>query len=352
METPVLYFYAAHETVVDVSVAFRQGLITEYFPRAIVGPAGPRPVSPITTGAAHTIAWTDVRIQPGVTPAFPVENTPNHYYAARDTDASPLLVGPDRERFLFYRGVGSFELPLRAVVAADGEVGVTNTGSEEIPAVMIFENRRGRIGWRVHRGLTGQVRLAPPTPGGDVASLRAELERMLVEEGLYDKEAIAMVETWSDSWFEEGTRLFYVLPRRAVDSILPLEIRPKPVGVVRVFVGRLELVTAASLTDLSDALRTNDRMRLARFGRFLRPFADRLLAGPLPPADRARFETILETASNAGPLVTWSISQISGAAATHPGNKTWQPDMERPVKNLRPFAAKPAAEPQARPVAK
>lgn len=301
METPVLYFYTADEAVVDISVGFRQGLITEYFPRAVVSAGGLRPGGQIAPGVAHRITWTDVRIQPGATPAFPLEPTPNHYYAARATDASPLQVGPDRERFLFYRGVGSFELPLMAVVGADGEVKVTNSGNETIPAVMLFENRRGRIGWRLHRGLTGQVRLASPTAGGDVASMRTELERMLVDEGLFDKEAIAMVDTWSDSWFEEGTRLFYVLPRRAVDSILPLEIRPAATDVVRVFVGRLELVTAASLTDLGDALRTNDRATLARFGRFLRPLADRFLEAPLPPADRVRFESILEAVySNAG----------------------------------------------------
>jgi hypothetical protein len=33
--------------------------------------------------------------------------------------------------------------------------------------------------------------------------------------------AAAMVETWRDSWFEEGTRLFYFLPQVTVDRILP-----------------------------------------------------------------------------------------------------------------------------------
>src|SRR6188474_803670 len=34
METPVLYFYTAQETTATVSVRFRQGLVTEWFPRA------------------------------------------------------------------------------------------------------------------------------------------------------------------------------------------------------------------------------------------------------------------------------------------------------------------------------
>jgi hypothetical protein len=298
METPVLYFYSADEAVVNVSVAFKQGLITEYFPRAFHAAAGHRPGRPIGSTVVHRMAWTDVRIRPAATPTFPVEAIPNHYYAARNTDASPLEVGPDRERFLFYRGVGSFDLPVTAVVGAKDDVNVANTGGEPIPAVILFENQGGRIGWRVHRGLTGQIRFASPAAGGSVVSLHSELERMLVAEGLYVKEAKAMIETWSDSWFEEGTRILYLLPSSAVDSILPLEIKPAAASVVRVFVGRLELVTAARLTDLEAALRTNDRTTLAKYGRFLRPLADRLFEIPLPAADRVRFEAMIDAVSS------------------------------------------------------
>ena len=35
-----------------------------------------------------------------------------------------------------------------------------------------------------------------------------------------------MVETWRDSWFEEGSRLIYIVPSRAIDAILPLQIEP------------------------------------------------------------------------------------------------------------------------------
>lgn len=279
METPVLYFYAPQETVVDVSVRFHQGLFTEYFPRAYTTP--------------DTISWTNVRVQPRATPSFPAEAAKNHYYAARHTDAAPLAVGPDRERFLFYRGVGTFELPLTAVIRPDNTVVARNAGADVIPAIVLFENRGGRIGWRVQRNLKENVHFAPPELGGSIASLRTELERVLVAQGLYDREAKAMVDTWSDSWFEDGTRLFYIVPARLVDAILPLDIKPAPESVARVFVGRLELVTAASLTDLESALRRNDAARLARFGRFLQPIADRFLARPLSRADRARFEGLL-----------------------------------------------------------
>jgi len=67
-----------------------------------------------------------------------------------------------------------------------------------------------------------------------------------------------MIESWRDSWFEEGTRLFHIVPRTAIDAILPLEIDPTPAGVARVFVGRMELVTPATEKEIKDALLAND----------------------------------------------------------------------------------------------
>ena len=69
---------------------------------------------------------------------------------------------------------------------------------------------------------------------------------MLLANGLYPEEASAMIDTWRESWFEEGTRLFYIVPRPAIDAILPLAITPAPSAIARVFVGRMELVTPAT----------------------------------------------------------------------------------------------------------
>lgn len=43
-----------------------------------------------------------------------------------------------------------------------------------------------------------------------------------------------MIATWRDAWFEEGTRLFYLVPRSAVDAMLPLQISPAPAALARV----------------------------------------------------------------------------------------------------------------------
>ena len=53
-----------------------------------------------------------------------------------------------------------------------------------------------------------------------------------------------MVETWRDSWFEEGTRPIYIMPPHSVDAILPLQVEPAPLRTARVFVGRIELLSS------------------------------------------------------------------------------------------------------------
>lgn len=141
METPVIYFYASRDTTVDVQVRFRQGLITEHYPRATVLPALFSTASLTQPGLASTIAWRNVRVLPGAVPLFQTQSEPNHYYAARETEAAPLEIGEDRERFLFYRGVGNLGLPVAATVGPGDEIAVECLGEEEIPALMLFENR-------------------------------------------------------------------------------------------------------------------------------------------------------------------------------------------------------------------
>ena len=85
-----------------------------------------------------------------------------------------------------------------------------------------------------------------------------------------------MIETWRDSWFEEGTRLFYIVPRRAIDAILPLDIQPTPSQIARVFVGRMEVITPAIREDVKQAIAKNDRSTLEKYGRFLEPIARRI----------------------------------------------------------------------------
>ena len=68
--------------------------------------------------------------------------------------------------------------------------------------------------------------------------------RRLTESGLYAKEARAMVNTWTTSYFQtDGIRVLFVLPQSWTDAFIPMTIMPKPKQVVRVMVGRLELLS-------------------------------------------------------------------------------------------------------------
>jgi hypothetical protein len=80
-----------------------------------------------------------------------------------------------------------------------------------------------------------------------------------------------MMETWKDSWFEEGSRLIYIVPRGFIDNVLPLTIDPEPGQIVRVFVGRLEIVTPATAMAVRTAVASNDEATLNKYGRFLEP---------------------------------------------------------------------------------
>src|SRR5215472_4955807 len=112
METPVLYLYSARELQASVKVNFTDGIITEWYPSSARTPSG------------GLIEWRNIQVQPGTAAQFPLESLPSRYYAARVTDSAPLAVNGQHEKFLFYRGVGSMDVPLNARVASDGRITV------------------------------------------------------------------------------------------------------------------------------------------------------------------------------------------------------------------------------------
>ncbi|HEX5215648.1 MAG TPA: hypothetical protein VFV98_09310, partial [Vicinamibacterales bacterium] len=243
METPVLYFYADRATRLDISVGFDRGLFTEWYPKAVVSQPAAFKNALSNPQFRASMRWSGVDVLPGTSPTLPREKTSSHYYAARAVDAAPIRVNGQDEAFLFYRGVGGFDVPISTTLREDGSVVVKNTGAQALQGVILFTSRDGKIGYRVQGAVESEATLAAPTLDGTFDGLRRELEKTLTARGLFAKEAAAMVETWRDSWFEEGTRVFYILPVPAVDAILPLAINPAPKTVARVFVGRSELIT-------------------------------------------------------------------------------------------------------------
>ncbi|MEI9972972.1 MAG: hypothetical protein WDO73_13460 [Ignavibacteriota bacterium] len=120
--------------------------------------------------------------------------------------------------------------------------------------------------------MRGQTAVEAPALTGSLDNLKRDLSDALVGQGLYRKEADAMIETWRDSWFEEGIRVFYLVPRSLVDRELPLSVQPAPARIARVFVGREEILSPHLRDRLMTALSKGDTRALDQFGRFLEPF--------------------------------------------------------------------------------
>jgi hypothetical protein len=114
-----------------------------------------------------------------------------------------------------------------------------------------------------------------------------------------------MIRTWHDSWFEEGLRVFYVLPRRRTDEILPLTIDPKPAAVVRVIIGRAEIITPETeqivrkqiklLSSDSAKIRDEAQENLQKRGRFYEPILKSILHSEPDAKVRAQIQKLLSS---------------------------------------------------------
>jgi hypothetical protein len=285
METPVLYFYSPRDVTVSASVSFSKGLITEWYPHADrVQPTGVLTDTSLNRAPSDgSIAWNHVAVSPNLAGEFPSDAQTNRYYAARETSSSPLRVrtraGEQQEKFLFYRGVSASPLPLSARLTSDGRLLVKSLNGDKIPNAILFERRGQRVGYHLTGALTDETAVEPPMLTGSVDFLYGELEEILVGQGLYRDEARAMIETWKDSWFEEGSRLIYIVPRGFIDEVLPLTIDPAPGQIVRVFVGRFEIVTPATAMAVKTAVAHNDEAILDKYSRFLESILNTIQQG-------------------------------------------------------------------------
>jgi len=301
METPVLYFYSNQEMNITAEVNFPKGKITEWYPQARSVDAG--------------INWGSLKISPGAAFNYPADYSDNHYYAARETDAAPVQVcgssgkPAEQEKFLFYRGVGSFDLPLSVKLMND-RLSLHNRSTEKISRLIIFENRNGRVGYRVIDNFSGETMSERPVLDKSVDALTRDLRQALISSGLYDKEADAMIKTWRNSWFEEGMRVFYILPRQITDATLPLQIDPRPAELVRILIGRTEVITpemekavkkqVSKLNDASPRIRAQARLTIQKLGRFYEPILRRIVEDERDETVRARIQRLLEVPSSLG----------------------------------------------------
>jgi hypothetical protein len=193
METPVLYFYAPRSMSLSVRVDFPQGWITEWYPQATqVKPEASANFQYFPSFVRGEIEWDSVQLSPGINPQFTFSQGGSRYYAARNTDSAPLRINQQEEKFIFYRGIASFTVPLQPKFAGGEKVEIRNSGRDLIPLAILFENRDGNTGYRMVRDVKSSATLDVPELTGSLEELRAELVDYLVKSGLYEKEALAL----------------------------------------------------------------------------------------------------------------------------------------------------------------
>jgi hypothetical protein len=115
-----------------------------------------------------------------------------------------------------------------------------------------------------------------------------------------------MVNTWSTSYFQsDGVRALFVMPQRWTDGFIPMQINPRPASLVRVMVGRLEMLTPerearaeASIQALSSddaAQRERAFTYLREQGRYVEPIIRRVRRSTTDAELRTRCDRLLLT---------------------------------------------------------
>jgi len=267
LETPVIYFHlppGAAPVTCDVHVEFHGGWLTQFYPYAfgsVKDSVGSHPFrfGHLRRDAIGKLDWFKIVVgggRAGPRTDFRVWTAP------RKVAAAPLLHTRkgESEAFLFYRGVGHLDAPI-AVHRRGAELVVVSHPdpelAQDVPIAKIWLadfRMGGACGFRRMDPLTvksgptqrlaswsAAIESAPHSPAA-AASLRAEMRAALIGEGLNADEADALLVTWEISYFKSpGLRAFFLVPRAWTDHYLPLTLSV-PATIVRVMVGRLEIV--------------------------------------------------------------------------------------------------------------
>jgi hypothetical protein len=268
METPIIYFYTTNSFAALVRVGFNGGSISQWFPLRTGGEIPPPCTINPTNGSRSggdidfangyngSIEW-NVQVQPEAANDSMTVFKPGEtlvWTRPRQTD-SALVRSADgeAEKFLFYRGVGNFPLPVKFTLPTKDSLRIENTSAAPIPAMLIFNHPQygDKVSFvllnPLKAGETSTVKIAEPVTSTNwqrevYAAMRGEL----VQAGLFPKEADAMLQTWWNSYFERpGLRVFWIVPESFTRSVLPLTVEPSPGQQTRVLVGRSELLTPA-----------------------------------------------------------------------------------------------------------
>ena len=288
METPVLYFYSQYEIQkIKVNIDFNKGTISQFYPQRFGGES--EYVWQTSTKSIPTeynllynqgsIFWQFNVLNPTTDNneiTYPKAENSKIWLAPRETKSnllevytedSNLNVKREVEKYLFYRGVGSFGNPIIPKFDTSGQLSIyLNSNLMNVPYYMVFERTpegKNRV-WSEGSLHNNEVQKIKPTK--EILSdfqwnnKKNRFITELVKSGLFEDEARAMLKTWDASYFNTpGIKIFWIVPRCFTDIILPITLSPKPQSLERVMVGRTEIldprIDKAILFDSVDAIK-------------------------------------------------------------------------------------------------
>lgn len=294
LETPVVYFHLPQGSPpmrLSFSATFNGGLLTQFYPKATATPA----TRNITASTQGSLTWSDFTI--GQPASGPATDSPI-WLAPRNVDASDITtVDGQSERYLFYRGVGSLDSPIKVV--RDGQTlelrqnqtdaSYATPAALQIQQIWYFDLRTD--GKSAYRKIAVSTENDPSkalasTPASfsesdystsALTTLRADMKQALISAGLFDDEAIAMLKTWEKAYFQSpGARVFFIVPRAWTDHYLPINVSV-PASIERVMVGRIDLVTPHQRQIAADILNKKPGIDLRQLTPELGRFATQII---------------------------------------------------------------------------
>ncbi|HET7545453.1 MAG TPA: hypothetical protein VFK05_36550, partial [Polyangiaceae bacterium] len=287
METPVTYFYSPTPLAVSARVDFPKGVLTQWYPGvssflpplAAVGslsyPSMPAvladppfdPSFPFESelcrskygmASGGVLDWGKFSLLArGAAPEKALPDAPLERFGwshARAVDANLVqMPSGESERFLFYRGLGEFDLPVEVQAGDGGKLKLTNGYSEAMGQVFLLNVDREHGAFVAHSAgiapAASLEALVPSLAGAPdldeyAQRLSDAVTQALDATGLYHDEALAMVNTWRRQWFRTpGVRALYLLPQSWTEQSIPLSISPTPDESVRVMLIRVEVIS-------------------------------------------------------------------------------------------------------------
>lgn len=306
LETPVIYFHPPTQQTradaVSVSVKFRGGWLTEFFPNANTeAPGLVTSINPTNQqinynahAALHSsmeskLEWANLQI--GAATGTMPETKDHVWISPRAVQTAPVVAkNGEGEKFIFYRGIGHIDAPLR--ISHDPNTGELLFRSH-LPEVhtakllpvramwLVDIQKDGKLAFRILPSISLDqnenkilAHTSPEFAAGDfssdnLAKLRDSLHTALVADGLFADEADGLLNTWEASYFKSaGLRVFFLVPREWTDYYLPLETS-LAANINRVMVGRIELISneqrknLAKISEASTSKIQNDLKAMA-----------------------------------------------------------------------------------------